>query len=362
MGERNWAMEVYWNERSPGEDGKKKKEREILRKIEVYQPFSYGEQKGFIAALYLGKRGVIADLCVEVSPEKVRAYQEKWQDCAGAGKDLTDEEIEQFEREAPFRFPFSPALEIDKETLVFSGSQSDAWNPLQQEGMAPAQEAVSAPYGVDWIVPERFVECYGCDKKAGWFLERMTFRWKKTAPENPKEFAFRFRAQKVSCGNTHFCTATGCKEHKVKLIHPVSKKSYELTIHSCEPGEIERESAAFQIQKEMVWPTHYAELNYTILPEPKKDSFSVLDCAKSDQPVPKKEMEKKGACAISVIGRADGPTSLFIAGASPRGAQKQTALSALHFHPVSKVEWRAVFRVKEQEDFQVYWKYEKGNR
>lgn len=349
-------MTVYWNETVLDENGNKRIVREALKRVEINCPFAAKEQTGFIAALYMGKKGVLVDMCVQVPLSKIEAYQERWLERQDTENDLTEEEIEQIEREAPFQFPFTPELTIDGERLSFSNSQGDAWNPLMHNEAASAQAANAIPLGADWIETESFMESYGCDKTTGWFLERATFRWKNEASDHLQEAVFGFRAKDISYGGEHFETEVGCSEHKIRLEHPVTKESYEVTVLSCEDAKMDMS----RMEGDKIWPSHYAELSYTVSSGQRAEEFLIKDCAESDRPVSKRERENdhggKSCSAISVIGGADGPTSVFAVGSAPKGAQCRMAMAALHFEPVTKVEWRTVFQVKEQEDFQIVWK------
>jgi hypothetical protein len=54
--------------------------------------------------------------------------------------------------------------------------------------------------------------------------------------------------------------------------------------------------------------------------------------------------------SVGIIGEADGPSAIFIAGNNSKEQAKHTACSSLYFLPQSKVEWRMKFYVKETKD------------
>jgi len=98
------------------------------------------------------------------------------------------------------------------------------------------------------------------------------------------------------------------------------------------------------------YPSHYCTMSYTVTPEMPEGVLTVTDCAKSDRPKEKKHYPSceptaaSSAVAVAVIGGADGPTTIIF------GPEKQgkvrVVCSALHFSPVSDIEWRMVFHEK----------------
>ena len=58
------------------------------------------------------------------------------------------------------------------------------------------------------------------------------------------------------------------------------------------------------------------------------------------------------AAAIGIIGGADGPTSLFLAG--KWSGEARSVMSSLYFEPVEKICWKPNFMEKEREDLIIY--------
>ena len=58
------------------------------------------------------------------------------------------------------------------------------------------------------------------------------------------------------------------------------------------------------------------------------------------------------ALSIAVIGGADGPTSVFLL-SNGSSRRPHSACSALTFEPAEEVEWKAAFREKPCEDFEI---------
>ena len=66
------------------------------------------------------------------------------------------------------------------------------------------------------------------------------------------------------------------------------------------------------------------------------------------------DRQENGAAGISIIGHADGPTSIFIAGKFPEKIDGAMACSVLHFSSPEKVKWSMSFWKKEREDIEIF--------
>ena len=56
---------------------------------------------------------------------------------------------------------------------------------------------------------------------------------------------------------------------------------------------------------------------------------------------------------MGIIGGAEGPTAIFIAGKDTKESRKHISCSALHFNKISQVEWRPIFYMKDREDLKL---------
>ena len=96
-------------------------------------------------------------------------------------------------------------------------------------------------------------------------------------------------------------------------------------------------------------------MTYTLEPELTERNFQVRDCIQNEQPKrkPSNQFEPQvnyDACAIAIIGGADGPTSVFVSAGQNLG--QHCALSALRFEYADDIEWKIVFREKLMEDIE----------
>ena len=114
---------------------------------------------------------------------------------------------------------------------------------------------------------------------------------------------------------------------------------------------------------EWEYPTHLAAMTYAVSPEISRRELQIRDC-RGDRPrrILPRETEDRflpeakndvcvmaGASAIGIIGGADGPTAIFMAG---KGEPRCT-FSSLYFEPGKPVEWRMRFYEKRVEDLEV---------
>ena len=103
----------------------------------------------------------------------------------------------------------------------------------------------------------------------------------------------------------------------------------------------------------MEYPNHMLAMSYSLKPDITGRGFLIQDCNHGDNPRQKRNGTAEDsalAAAIGIIGGADGPTAVFVGSHTPK---LHTACSSLHFEPVEKVEWRAVFSEKLMEDMDV---------
>lgn len=345
-------MEVYFNTVSQEKCGTPMKELWVDRK------FSWNGEAGFIPAIYVGAAGIIVRLCLQVSPERIRTFREKWGD-PDEDDDWTEERLEQAERELPFGRHFEMELEADGEKLCRSQCTGDAWDPLR----APDEAAAVKRPGE--YSAEQLADYYGCDKSSGWYFEKAAFRWKneegpmqekgrECSRELPTHFKLTLHAKSQPRTGTHFVTEKGCGEHTIGIENPVTGEQYQLTIHECSSEMLDENLFQLPGREKLLHPRCCLRLFWSIDPEIPSEIFSIRDCAHSDQPQKKEivktpEGEKEeiisvGYCAVHVLA------------AKQKGEQRHMEHSALHHEPVDRVEWRTVFQVKEDvEDLVLEW-------
>lgn len=337
-------MEVYFGENFWGSGSGK----QPGKKITVEKTFSWGEREWRIPAVYVFDKGITVDFCVRVPVEDIIVYLQKW-NRDKRESELSDEELEELERDSPFALDFQIHAKVNDKELENMFMCQTAWHPLHIE-----EAAISD-------TEEMLMDTYGCGRQYGWSFVRAVFSFPFGQPGDLESMVFRFEKNPVCCPGQHFTTKAGERKRCVELVHPVTKEIYQLSILGCERGELSEETVSrmkggechMHIRK---IPTHYLILKYVLKPKIFGDRFRIQDCEKPDAPV----IGQKLAASAAIIGGASGPVSCFIAGKLHEGEKEepdvQRIFSALHYKPVERVEWRTSFWMDNREETEVYIK------
>lgn len=347
----------FWGSREAGG-----KHGHAGRKVPVEKTFFYGGRECRIPAVYLCPEGLVVDLCVKIPGDEVTAFFQKWtRDRRLSG--LSEEELEIMEQENPFSINFHLHGELDGCELGDNMSCSAGWHPFSFQ----EEEAISAD-GVE----EEMMEEYGCDRDCGWNFIRTSLNFPEHFSGAPSRLTLTWKQWPRMCQGPHFTVGLDDQGKQVEFVHPSTGRRHVLTVRELEqdvlPGEMLPRTERLRLQVER-FPDHYLAMGYTVEPELPAEAFFLRDCAGSDEPVRKKNT---GAAAISVIagaavdgpekevsdesgcviGGADGPTAIFLAGKTGRkmaGPRVMGVCSSVHYEPVREVEWQMVFPVNDGE-------------
>ncbi len=321
---------------------KKIKGKEIL----IQKNFTWEDEKWKIPAVYKCPEGLAADFILCIPLKKAKQYFEKWNDVRRISE-LTNEEFEEMERDNPFSMNFSLDAWINGEKYHAENMFGLGYHPLKNECREGGKEEGSMEEAYCDEDALRLMEVYQCDKNNAYYFIRAYFPWEKI-PEI-EHLSFCMEPNYVSYSGGHFYTKLGDEGKEIEISHPVTGKKYRIRIVSCKQGILSAND--FGIDKDMEYPNHYFEIEYTVDPKISRMEFQVQDCKNSDQPVRRKDSmngkEGKSSASISIISGCDGPTSIFLAGKSGN-AKTHAALSSLCFHTIDKTEWRTIFHVKER--------------
>ncbi|MBS6396258.1 MAG: hypothetical protein KH452_03760 [Clostridiales bacterium] len=321
-------MEIYfgnnfWGGRDDGEPGEE---------IRIEKTFEWEGRECRIPAVYACEKGIVTDLCIRIPAEEIRVFLEKWNLAENEGK-LSDEELEKIDQENPFSLDFEMQVYINGQEAGHGSMCSTAWNPC-----AGAQEA---SVGVE----EELMDAYECARDAGWRLVRGSFSYPEgiQAPIHSLRIVLKRRPR--TCRGVHFRTGTG-QDRKVEFVHPGTGTKHVLAVQGWKQEELPAETMSRMHTERIRFvksPGHFLMMEYTLEPEIPGDEFQIYDCARSDPPVLE---QRRGAASVSVIGGADGPTAVFLAG---KGGKPETrsACSSLHYEPVDQVEWRMSFQIRQ---------------
>lgn len=332
---------VFFDGNFQGHGGKGRAGKEVS----IGKRFVWGEDVWHVPAVYLCGAGLVADLCREVDPERIRAFQEKWElksweELLSEGQ-KDDGTREQMDAENPMSSDFTARLWINGRLSPSMRGCSICWTPKSclLEGQENEPEA------------EQVLEHYGLAKDRGWALWRMAFPWTVRRRPVIRSVELDLEQRPAAFAGAHFETPK--VGESFSFCNPLTGAEHVLTVLAFEQRVLEHGVFGMEGYE---FPRHYSMLSYALTPELADREFSVRDCAGADAPKRKEEApfkpKAKAAAGVAVIGGADGPTAIFMAGKGD-GARTHTACSSLHFEPADSVEWRMVFYQKLLEDVKV---------
>lgn len=300
--------------------------------LPIQTRFIWDGQEVYVPSVYSCAKGLVADICVKVSPEEIRTFMDDWDlSPEHEGSDFTDEQRMQAKAENPIVILFTSEVTVNGKILCFSHGSIISWNPCD-------------PYG-NGIESKGVLEHYGLDPDFGWVISRHAFPW--ATSRRPKELdtiSITLKANATQLpGPTFQADSAG---EQIAFIHPISGKRHTLTVLECEKQELPEH--AFH-DDTFEYPTHYTVMSYTITPDLPDDAFSIIDSGQGDSPK-KRQIGPNGpdadsfAMLVGIIGGADGPTAIFV------GGKTHAACSSLHFSSDYDVEWRIIFQEKMRSD------------
>lgn len=246
-------------------------------------------------------------------------------------------------REDPMSFSFRPRVRLNGRELLGCHSCGCTWSPYMPEGTAVNEDAV------------RVLEHYGCDRNYGWIFKRAAFSWNTARRPEIRKLCLRLESEPSSFFGPHFYMDE--PNQAIELTHPITGQRHTVTVLSCSDEVLP--DRLFP-DPSYDYPSHFRQVTYCISPGLTGGELAIRDCGRGDHQV-LKQTENAGTeggstSAVSgvsvIIGGADGPTAIFVAG---RGKGKETnlAVSSLYFELPKRIEWRAVFREKTREDIEV---------
>lgn len=326
----------YW-----GRNRRKGRER-AGREIRLDRQFAWGEEIWHVPAYYSCGSGLVLDFCVEIQPERLRAFLNQWPVSDWDEDSFTPEQREQIERENPLRVEARPTLYWNGKEGRTSFGSGLSWIP---EELLP--DRMENP-------PETFsiLEHYGLDKTRAWSFHRWSFPWNGKRKPAIRSLRLRLERTPVSMEGIHFKDPVVGNE--IVFQHPIFGTEHCLTVQ-----EYERQELPERILEsgDCDYPRYCIAMTYTLEPDLEDSRFQVRDCGENDAPRQRGKSgflpQAKAASCIGIIGHADGPTGIILSTGKERspvsaGREKclHIALSALHYEPVDNVEWRLIFREK----------------
>lgn len=347
------------------------RQRGRLTALPVHQTFLWESQELFIPALYAGKAGTVLDVCVKIPVEDMAAYLKKWPKERRLSL-KTPEDYEQLDADNPGSRNFRAEMSLNDMPVKLSSYCSINWYPetvfrMGNENPAPAQDD-------EWKndrAAEMLMEAYGCDRESCWHFVRLNYDWSHEPVLSPHRMTLEFCAEQIPITAGHFTTITNTAEEMqvfaeqtlrqhvpsaqspespsasdmlpsetkdagktIKVTHPVTGQEYTLTLYECRQN---RHSFADIGAKDVLYPEYCHLLSYCISPEISRDLFDIRDCAEGDHPRKAEASEESGG--------SQGATAVFMACKSSL-PERRTAVSSMHFEPVSEIRWRMVFQIR----------------
>ncbi len=307
------------------------------KEIPLNKQFLWGDEVWTIPAIYPCGKGLIVDFCLQVPPERIRAFLERWNLSGNDdGAKNTLERRMRMDAENPLVARVNPKVILNGTELSSCHGCGFCWNPCFPEGNGLEAWSVMRHYGLD---PEQ-----------GYAVWRGAFHWKTKRKPQIKTLSAILMQEPVAIPGPHFRASSPGEQ--IELIHPSTGMKHILTVQEYEQQELPAERFN---NPDLEFPGRFARMVYTLSPDLPDQAFMVADCARGDRPRQKRAdpraPQATGDCCVGVIGGADGPTAIFLGGSGQ--GKLCTACSSLHFEPVDNVEWRMVFYDKSRQDITV---------
>lgn len=326
-------MEVYYN--GNGNTWIQGKRDKKLTRLSIHKKFLWENQEFFIPAVYVGKAGVVLDVCAKIPSEDMIQFLQKW-DKEKRLSLRSQEEFEKMDADNPGSKEFKVEMCLNTIPLTLRMGSSLRWYP---EDIFSVENEESWPNDQD---AEKLMEAYGCDRNCCWHFGRFIYQWNGEPILSPQEISLHFQANSLPVTTEHFTTNLSCSGQEFKTIHPQTGQEYILTLHGCEQIQTSFDEIG---QKGMCYPEYCQALSYSVWPESGRNLIHIHDQVESDQP-------RKVNTPISIIDRKSGSTAVFLAGKNSI-PNRQMACSSLRFSPVSEVQWRVVFDIKPRTDIEI---------
>jgi len=286
-----------------------------------------------IPTVYVCSKGFVIDLCAEVEPQAITAFENKWEQKEGC---LTEEEESQRGAEDPMAVNCEARLNVNGKSLYCQSANYAYWIP----------EACRSESNVYQDRESGFIiGHYALDPQKGWIFMRCSFAMRNTAKHELKALSLSLREQPVTVYGARF-TVSG-KGDAVSFTNPVSGEAHTLRVVEYKEQEI----TMLRRKSEEAYPTHYIEMSYVIEPELPSDMFTVQDCNGGDRVISSDGRTDFVGTMSAVIGGADGPTVFTVSGKSGSGCP--TVCSSLYRTAQKQIKWRMVFYKKAADDIEV---------
>ena len=321
----------YWSKNAKGKP---------CEEIVLNKRFAWGNEIWHVPAVYSCSKGLVIDFCVEIEPEKEKAFIDKWYPVLVKDENVSNEIRQQIEEENPTDVKFSAHFQVNGKPVVAKRGTSVIWIPESclPDGVRSERES------------KEIIKHYGMDEKRAWSFHRLDCPWATKRKPEIKSVNLKLERHPTAIQGIHFKNPS--VGDVITFVHPVHKTEHKLTVLEYEKQEFS--TKGFQHEK-YEFPTHHTAMTYTLEPELPERNFQIRDCLDNDEPKrrPKNQYEPQASydACIAIIGGADGSSAVMFS--SGHKTEQHTALSALHFEDTDDIEWKIVFREKLTEDTEI---------
>lgn len=307
------------------------------KEVKIDKHFVWGEESWYVPSIYVCAKGLVADFCIEVGTERIKAFQEKWKQWEREQPQADENTWELRNEENPLHIEFRPHVSLNQRPLSPKNGCAVSWIPASclQEGEQYEMEAKAV------------LAHYGLEEEKACSFQRWSFPWKTSRKPAVKALELKLERMPKQIEGIRFHSPQIGEE--IRFVHPISNREHVLTVLDYEGQTISAEALAHE---GYAFPTHCLSMTYALEPDLPSKNFRLLDCAKSDRPVRILEQAETNAHAIGIIGGADGPTAVFVSGRS-KNKEVHSAISSLHFKEIEDVEWKMMFYEKLLKDMEV---------
>lgn len=318
--------ENFWGNGKPGTE---------MEEIRLDKEFVWEDVSGFIPSLYVCAEGIAIDFCIRISNQTVQDFWNQWQ--AKPEGALSEEERVQIAHANPLTADFTVSVFVNGIPLENDFSCGAAYTKAFQNNMEGSLE-------------EQLFLAYGCDEKDSWYFKRHMCRWSDPVSEiKTVTIDFCAESKSVECGAIEIGMTDAGKEFE--LTHPLSGAGYKLCVEAVKQQELAEDVIkglpSHHRGAAVEYPRHYLTLSYYLQPNLPEDAFILQSAGKGEQPRAQALMSMR--TAVSVIGWAGGPASVFIAGKRDK-EQGRISITSMYFEPIERELWKPVFLVKERGD------------
>ncbi len=323
----------YWTKNGKGRAGKE---------ITLNSSFAWGEEIWHIPAIYSCAKGLVVDFCVEINPERMKAFLNKWVPVCEGDPILPRETQEELDKANPLSIDFRPHIFVNGKVVPAKHGCSINWIP---ESCIP--DGTENPGEAKGLIKH-----YGLDETRAWSFHRWSCPWATMKKPVIQTFKLTLERRLETINGIHFMNpAVG---DKITFVHPITHTEHTLTVVEYKKQELTSKAFAHE---EFDFPTHHTAMTYTVEPELPNKNFQVRDRLDNDEPKRRRgklyePQANNGAFSIGIIGGADGPTAMILSNGRESNTAQHVALSALHFEPIDEIEWKIIFREKPMEDIE----------